>query len=303
MRSCRGEQEPDDSRVSRSRGGGQRRLAGVGLRMGSAPAAISMRANSRRPRRAAQTRAVAPNGSALSITPLAAIATGLRQPRPVIARQSIAIGLAAPIAALIVDSRFVGRGGINAGWASLFLLLVPLLPDLAAGGVEAEQDLEFGVGLLGIAGPQVALDQQRPGIEQLGVEPDRLAASRDGRGPIAGLAADLGQCQAIVRAPGIDRDRLPRWPSGPGPAAGGGPAAAAGRRRASSRPVEAEDPSKRADGVLADAPASPGRCPRNSRADRSSGRSRMAASSKGMALRRGDLRQPGRAAMRRAAQP
>ena len=41
----------------------------------------------------------------------------------------------------------------------LFLLLVPLLPDLAAGGVEAEQGPELGVGLRRLAGPQVALDQ------------------------------------------------------------------------------------------------------------------------------------------------
>ena len=37
----------------------------------------------------------------------------------------------------------------------LLLLLVPLLPDLAAGGVEAKQDLKLGVGLVEIVGPQI----------------------------------------------------------------------------------------------------------------------------------------------------
>ena len=48
----------------------------------------------------------------------------------------------------------------------LFLLGIPLLPCLAAGGVEAEQDLELGVGLLGLVGPQIALDQERPRLKQ-----------------------------------------------------------------------------------------------------------------------------------------
>src|SRR5262245_9318066 len=82
------------------------------------------------------------------------------------------------------------------------------MPRFAAGGVQAEQDLEFGVGLVGLMGLQVALDQERPCVNQLGVESERLAASRDGPGPVPGLGADSGQSKAIIRAPGADLDRL-----------------------------------------------------------------------------------------------
>src|SRR6516162_876304 len=57
-------------------------------------------------------------------------------------------------------------------------------------------------------GLKVALDQERPCVNRLGVESDRLAASRDGPGPVPGLVADSGQSKAIIRAPGADRDRL-----------------------------------------------------------------------------------------------
>ena len=45
------------------------------------------------------------------------------------------------------DSGITIRSGPQASRPRLLLPLVPLLPDLAAGGVEAEQDLELGVGL------------------------------------------------------------------------------------------------------------------------------------------------------------
>ena len=69
----------------------------------------------------------------------------------------------------------------------MFLLLVPLLPDFTAGRIEAEKELELGVSLVGLVRPQIALDKQRSHLEQLRVEPDRLAASRDGLGPVSGL--------------------------------------------------------------------------------------------------------------------
>ena len=64
-----------------------------------------------------------------------------------------------------LDSGPVRRGGVDANRAGPFLLLVPLLPDLAAGGIEAQQDLELGVGLVELARPQVALDQERSRLE------------------------------------------------------------------------------------------------------------------------------------------
>jgi hypothetical protein len=57
---------------------------------------------------------------------------------------------------------------------------------------------------------QVALDQERPRLEQLGVEPDRLATLHDGFGPVPRLCAGLGQLQVIIRAPLVDRDHFPQ---------------------------------------------------------------------------------------------
>jgi hypothetical protein len=106
----------------------------------------------------------------------------------------------------VKDSRLAGLENVSAGRAGVFLLLVPLLPNVAAGGVEAEQNLELGVGLVGLAGPQQAPNEERPRREQLWVEPDRLAASRDGFWPIAGLVAGKSQRQVMLRAPGVDRN-------------------------------------------------------------------------------------------------
>src|SRR5437868_6541449 len=55
---------------------------------------------------------------------------------------------------LSTRSRDARHGRPRTTWL-LLLLRVPLLPDLAAGGVGAEQGLELGVGLLGLMRPQV----------------------------------------------------------------------------------------------------------------------------------------------------
>src|SRR5437868_5541452 len=75
------------------------------------------------------------------------------------------------------------RGMALASRSCFLLLLVPLLPGLTVGGVEAKQGAELGVGLLRRGAMQVALDQQRPRLEQLRVESDRFAACRHRPGP------------------------------------------------------------------------------------------------------------------------
>src|SRR5262249_19618438 len=99
------------------------------------------------------------------------------------------------------------RGGAYVSRSGPLLLLVPLLPELAAGGGELQQGLELGVGLRRRAGAGVAPDQQRPRLRPLGVEQQRSAAGRRRARPVPRLGADLGQRQMILRAPGVDRDR------------------------------------------------------------------------------------------------
>ena len=78
----------------------------------------------------------------------------------------------------------VRRDGARATRASLFLLLVPLLPDLTAGRVRAEQDLDLGVGLVGLVGPQVTLESDRASNNS-GLTPSALrqAATAPGQSP------------------------------------------------------------------------------------------------------------------------
>src|SRR4051794_7924898 len=93
-------------------------------------------------------------------------------------------------------------GMANGSRYGLLLLLIPLPPDVPAGGVEPEQDLEFRVGLIQVAQAELAADQQRPGISQLRVQPDRLAAGRHHPGPILRLGASPREGQEIIRPPG-----------------------------------------------------------------------------------------------------
>jgi hypothetical protein len=52
-----------------------------------------------------------------------------------------------------------------AAWANLYLLLIPLLPDITAGRVETEQGPELSVRLAGLATLHEGLNQERPRLE------------------------------------------------------------------------------------------------------------------------------------------
>ncbi len=68
-----------------------------------------------------------------------------------------------------------------------------------AGGIEAQEDLEFLPGGLVIVEPEIAADEELPDLEVVGVEAERLPAGVDGRRPIASLEIERGQLGVVIR--------------------------------------------------------------------------------------------------------